>query len=131
MSISQDVDVEMDKADEAPKVISLADESALWDLHDPTSMNVNQQLNALLAVLPAEFDAHENLKQAFKEERLLPALSHYLRKPSCTLAVTEAFRPLLMDLCVRWIDDANGSEENLDTLEALALLIEAHDELFP
>ena len=121
----------MERVKGISKAIPLDDESALWNLRDPTSMNMQQQLNALLASLPSDSDVHDNLKRASEENCLLPALSRYLRSPSLTLVITKAFRPLLVDLCARWIDDVNGSEVVLDTLEALALLIEVHDELFP
>ena len=45
------------------------------------------------------------------------------------LHVVEAFRPLLVDLCARWIDDETLDE--VSRLEALALILEIHEEIYP
>ena len=47
-------------------------------------------------------------------------------EPSLTILLKKAFRPLLVDLCARWLDDS----ENLDKkVDAFALLVEVHEEI--
>ena len=53
-------------------------------------------------------------------------LSQLLSNPAYTQIIATLFRPILIELCARWLDE--GSEDNL---VALTLLIEVHEELFP
>jgi midasin len=60
--------------------------------------------------------------------QLLSALSLALANPCLTTTVAKLFRPLLIDLCSRWIGDSKNSERHL---VALSYLVEVHEELFP
>jgi hypothetical protein len=48
--------------------------------------------------------------------------------PSLTVAVATIFRPILLDLCARWLHSGEIIEEHLI---ASCLLLEVHEELFP
>ena len=127
-----DFDFEMDEIQRntSQNVVEV-DEDALWDLRNPTSMNVQQHLQDLLHSLPADAAHVQSFRKALSTGNILDVLSTYLRNPSLTLAITGAFRPLLMDLCARWLDARKESRSDLDVLEALTLLLEVQEELFP
>lgn len=100
---------------------------ALWDFPSPLSINVRLQIFRLLQVVPVN-SSLAVLQQAQNGSMLLSQLSRFMVKPAYTLPITQAFRPLLVDLCVRWLDD----DENLyEKFEALALLVEVHEEIYP
>lgn len=99
-----------------------------WDIPSPLSLNIQRQLNLLLELIPQDSPFFNDLQTSSSGGALLSSLSRYMLHPSLTLAITWAFRPLLMDLCARWLDDNDGI---IDKLEALALLIEVHEELYP
>ncbi|KAK0464246.1 midasin nuclear AAA ATPase [Desarmillaria tabescens] len=58
----------------------------------------------------------------------LATLSQLLAVPSLTLTVADVYRPVLFDLCARWIEQPDCTE---DQLVAICLLIEVHEELYP
>jgi midasin len=103
----------------------------VWDVPNPTSMNVHRQLDQLFSRLSPDSPTTQKMRENLQQMPLLQALSMFMLRPSLTLLITELFRPLLMDICARWLDIAKESEDNIRALEALALLIEVHDELFP
>lgn len=100
---------------------------ALWDFPSPLSINVRLQITRLLQVVPVS-STLAVLQQTQKGSMLLSQLSRFMIRPAYTMPITQAFRPLLVDLCVRWLDD----DENLyEKFEALALLVEVHEEIYP
>jgi len=60
--------------------------------------------------------------------QLLSILSSLLAVPAFTQLVATYFRPILIELCVRWLEGGQGAEEHLF---ALCYLVEVHEELFP
>lgn len=104
------------------------DSNMEWDIPDPLSLDTAKQLQLLLDEVPLQSPLRAALEQSLSEHALLPSLSGCLLLPSLTMTIVRRFRPLLMDLCVRWLDDM---EDMLSKFEALALLIEIHEELFP
>lgn len=102
--------------------------NADWDIPDPTSLNARKQLNQLLEQLPQDSSLTAAFHTALSQNAFLPTLSRFMLQPSLTLAISWTFRPLLMDLCARWLENDGDLYEKL---EALALLIETHEELFP
>jgi midasin len=48
--------------------------------------------------------------------------------PAYTQLIATLFRPILIDLCARWLENEDGSEQYL---VALCYLLEVHEELFP
>lgn len=97
-------------------------------LYDPLTINLQHQTRILLESIPADSLLHDELRTAPTRAELLCRLSRALLLPRSTLAVASAFRPLLLDLCARWLEDEEAEE---DKLEALCLLLEVHPELFP
>lgn len=59
----------------------------------------------------------------------LDALARLLAFPALTEEVSTRFRPLLMDLCARWIG-MNDLEDH-KVFEAFAALLRPHREIFP
>lgn len=95
---------------------------------DPLKINLAKQTRALLALLPSGSKYFSAISLASSSAKLLSTLSQLLAVESLTLAIADLFRPLLVDLCARWISDEDGLE---DRLIALCCLIEVHEELFP
>jgi midasin len=48
-------------------------------------------------------------------------------KPALTEHIANTFRPILIDLCARWLQFPENTEEKF---EAFGLLIQIHEELF-
>jgi len=90
-------------------------------------INLYQQRELLLSRIP-HHDEATTLASISTIEELLPHLSRLLFKPGFTSVVASCFRPLLIDLCARWLDMHDADEEQL---VALCFLIEVHEELFP
>ncbi|KZO97025.1 P-loop containing nucleoside triphosphate hydrolase protein [Calocera viscosa TUFC12733] len=61
--------------------------------------------------------------------RLLCSLSDALAMPELTWLVASAFRPILIELAARWLEDSPAF--TLDRLFCLAFLLEVHEELYP
>ncbi|EGN98495.1 hypothetical protein SERLA73DRAFT_110025 [Serpula lacrymans var. lacrymans S7.3] len=97
-------------------------------VHDPLTINLAKQTRALLCCIPAESIYAQNVIQASSPKDLLSTLSRLLAVPALTLLVAKTFRPLLLDLCVRWLHDDDDLENRF---AALCLLIEPHEEIFP
>ncbi|KAG8852125.1 hypothetical protein FRB96_008926 [Tulasnella sp. 330] len=103
---------------------------------DPLAMNFKQQAGVLLCRLPTgciPLSFLPIITQAshgiVNLNELLPTLSRLLAIPAFTLFVLETFLPVLVDLCARWLDDETIDE--VRRLEALALLLETHEEIYP
>ena len=98
-----------------------------WNIPNPTSLNVRRQLDRLFEQLPRDIPLVSALHTDLSQNALLPTLSRFMLHPSLTMRITTAFRPLLMDLCARWLDYDGQTWEKL---AALGLLVEIHEELF-
>ncbi|KAJ7132921.1 midasin nuclear AAA ATPase [Mycena filopes] len=99
-------------------------------LHDPLAMNVRGQTRVLVASLPPDSPHASALALAASQNstQLLTVLSVLLAAPELTLQIATLFRPILLDLCARWLDDPKITEERL---VALCYILEVHEELFP
>ena len=97
-------------------------------LHDPLLLNLSRQTTALLSSIPKSSVDYGSIVSSSSTSQLLSALSSALANPCLTKIVAKLFRPLLVDLCARWIDDAENSEHHL---VALSYLVEVHEELYP
>jgi midasin len=95
---------------------------------DPLTINLAKQTRALLALLPPDSIYASQISLASSARDLLATLSRLLAVPSLTITVSSLFRPLLTDLCARWLQDQQDEE---DKFVALCVLIENHEELFP
>lgn len=91
-------------------------------------MNLGRQTRSLLEKLGADSQFTSSIQSATTTRELLDALSQLLVTPALTLLVARGFRPVLFDLCARWLI-ANGRTDEI--LVALCLLLEPHPELFP
>lgn len=96
--------------------------------NDPLRINLEHQTRVFLETTPNDSPLHHALLSASTRSELLRCLSRVLLLPGSTVAVATTFRPILLDLCARWLDDDENEE---DKLEALCLLLEVHPELFP
>jgi midasin len=98
------------------------------NIRDPLSLDLRSQWLDFVSKHPAWF-AHSqvNLVDASPKE-LLSLASKFLLIPSYTTIVADTFRPLLLDLCARWLEN---SDEVEDKLCALCLLLQPHVEIFP
>jgi midasin len=97
-------------------------------MQDPLAINLRRQTRYLLSKISSESPFAQALQNAVSLPELLALLSHLLVVPSLTLFMAETFRPILFDLCARWLHD----DQHLDQkFIALCLLLEPHQELFP
>ena len=96
--------------------------------YDPLTINLEQQTLGFLGTLPQISTLHTTLLTAPTRPELLHRLSRALLLPEHTIAVSNYFRPILLDLCARWLEDEMDEENKL---EALCLLLDLHPEIFP
>ena len=97
-------------------------------IHDPLSINLPRQCRSLISKIPAGSPYAATIQQCTSPAALLDALSHLITVPALTLAIATDFRPVLFDLCARWLDDAFDPEAQL---VALSVLLEPHQGLYP
>lgn len=95
---------------------------------NPLAIHLQRQTQHLASVIPPESACIRELQNAPDTQVFLNTLSAVLSNPAYTQIATTLFRPILMDLCARWLDDTQNAERNL---YALAFLIEVQEELFP
>ncbi|KIP09693.1 hypothetical protein PHLGIDRAFT_86293 [Phlebiopsis gigantea 11061_1 CR5-6] len=95
---------------------------------DPLTINLAHQTQIFLETVPQDSPVRNVLLSAPTRLELLRQLSRTLVLPAHTLAIASAFRPILLDLCARLLED---EADEVDKLEALCLLLELHPELFP
>lgn len=96
--------------------------------NDPLAINLSKQTRALLAILPPDSTHSSQISLVPSPRALLSTLSRLLAVPSLTMPISDLFRPLLVDLCARWLHDQKDLE---DRFVAFCTLIENHEELFP
>ncbi|KAG2364226.1 hypothetical protein BDR07DRAFT_1608254 [Suillus spraguei] len=94
---------------------------------DPLSINLAKQKRALCALLPPDSLHIQHVTEANTPTHALSTLSRLLAVPALTLTIADLFRPLLIDLCARWLHDDDDIE---DRFIAFCLLIELHEELY-
>jgi midasin len=102
--------------------------SLVGHLRDPLSLNPKSQWLAFTSKLPdCSSTSQSNLVDTSPGE-VLSLASKFLLLPSCTAIVADTFRPLLLDLCARWLETSEALE---DKLSALCFLLQPHTEIFP
>ncbi|KAJ3856471.1 midasin nuclear AAA ATPase [Lentinula lateritia] len=94
------------------------------EFHDPLTFNLRQQTHILLSKLPSSIA----ISNCTSVSQIFDNLSSALAIPAYTTCIATLFRPVLLDLCARWITNSKDLEKELI---ALCLLIEVHEELFP
>ena len=97
-------------------------------IHDPLAIDIQRQKGKLLACIPRDTLYYNAFNNASTNREILVTLSGLLAVPQFTQLVSTLFRPILLDLCARWIDIEHDLE---DHLVALCYLLEVHEELFP
>ncbi|CDO69902.1 hypothetical protein BN946_scf184884.g61 [Trametes cinnabarina] len=95
---------------------------------DPLRLNLHGQTQKLLGQLPPESTYAAVLKNAASRAALLETLSELMLKPPLTMLIAKLFRPLLMDLCARWL---YRDPDDVHIFEALCLLLDIHPEIYP
>ena len=95
---------------------------------DPLTINLSRQTRLLSDLLPRDSPHLAALRNASSRPGLLIQLSRLLATPGLTITVATLFRPLLLELCARWLEEDGDLE---DKLEGAALLLEIHPEIFP
>ncbi|KAL0578801.1 AAA ATPase midasin [Marasmius crinis-equi] len=89
--------------------------------HDPLKFNIQRQKTRLVTKFPSL--STQQLSNA--------ELSRLLSVPAFTRSVATLFRPILFDLCARFLLKEEEEDDLEDELVALCLLIQVHEELFP
>ncbi|CAE6427190.1 unnamed protein product [Rhizoctonia solani] len=106
--------------------------------HDPLKFDLlgqSQKLLLKIGLCTQATSATASLEAALNESsqpnipKILCTISRLMSAPAFTVLVSDDFRPLLMDLCARWLDD--DSIDEVDRLVALCLLVEPYEEIFP
>lgn len=114
-------------------------------LRDPLKINLKQQIKKLIVAiqhstiesrLPAVLEIFNSfacgLRAVLEKKVLLDAVSRCLSVPQLLETVVDLFRPLLIDLVARWLDDENvDGEVKEERLIALAYIVEVYEEIFP
>ena len=95
---------------------------------DPLRLDLKKQALKLLDQLPPENPHAVVLKDTPSRHVLLDTVSALLYAPQHTMLVSRLFRPVLLDLCARWLDQ---DVDLLEKFESLCLLLEIHPELYP
>jgi len=97
-------------------------------IKDALAFNLERQLQLFLqAVLPSVDPLIAQLQSSSLPDAL-PLLSILLKKPKYTLLVLQNFRPILLDLCARWLDDEIDDEAKFS---AFGFLSPCCEELYP
>ncbi|KAH9179366.1 midasin [Lactarius sanguifluus] len=98
------------------------------NIRDPLTLDLRSQWLDFASKYPAwTVHSQVNLADASPKELLLLA-SKFLLIPAYTTIIADTFRPLLLDLCARWLEN---SDELEDKLCAFCLLLQPHVEIFP
>lgn len=97
-------------------------------IYDPLAINLYRQTRLLIPKLPQNPPYAEELSNATSERELLAILSRLLAKPELTELIFKAFRPILLDLCARWVEADDCTDEQLFSI---AFLVEVQEELYP
>ncbi len=102
--------------------------SLVGHLRDPLSLNPKSQWLAFTSKFPDSFSTPQADLVDTSPGDILSLASKFLLLPSCTTIVADTFRPLLLDLCARWLESSDALEEKLS---ALCFLLQPHTEIFP
>jgi midasin len=97
----------------------------LWS----TLESIPSPLRTNIPLLISRLDSPLTLPQNLTNPLLLQHLSRLLTIPALTRHIADIARPLLLDLCARWIDDESIGE--FERFEAIAFLIGVHREIYP
>ena len=97
-------------------------------IKDALAFNLERQLQLFLQAILPSVDPLIAQLQASSLPDVLSLLSTLLKKPKYTLLVLQNFRPILLDLCARWLDDEIDDEAKFS---AFGFLSPCCEELYP
>ncbi|KAE9408912.1 P-loop containing nucleoside triphosphate hydrolase protein [Gymnopus androsaceus JB14] len=98
------------------------------EFHDPLTLDLHRQTQTLVSKLSSDDIYAISISNSKSTGELLDNLSRALAVPAYTTCIATLFRPILFDLCARWVACSADLEKEL---VAICLLIEIHEELFP
>ena len=102
---------------------------ATYDTFDDSlTINLDQQIRLLVEELSESPSHISALQNASSRSELLKQLSRYVATPGLSEITARLFKPMLLDLCARWLEEETELDEKF---EAFALLLEIHPEIFP
>ena len=102
--------------------------SLVSHLRDPLSLNLKSQWLECTSKFSDWSSTSQTDPVDTSSGEILSLASKFLLLPSCTAIVADTFRPLLLDLCARWLESSEALEEKLS---ALCFLLQPHMEIFP
>lgn len=111
-----------------PLELEIMATSSTAQTHNPLTIHLQRQTQHLASIVSSEAACISELQNSTDAQSFLNTLSTLLANPAYTQIVATLFRPILMDLCARWLEDDKNAERNLC---ALAFLLEVHEELYP
>ena len=97
-------------------------------LHDPLAFNLHGQLKRFASEFEHGSPYVQPLQNATSRAEILRVLSTLLATSGLTNLVATYFRPILLDLCARFLETR---ELVLPKFEALCLLLGVHPEIYP
>jgi midasin len=116
-------------------------------LRDPLKINLKRQIKKLIDIiviqrsgiesqLPTALEVFNSFAYGVgvvvERKDLLDVVSRCLSVPQLLESVVDLFRPLLIDLFARWLDDENiDGEVKEERLVVLAYVVEVYEEIFP
>ena len=107
---------------------NMDDEEIVWEFDDLFSLDLRARANLLIESLPPKSSYPSAIRHAASATALLAILPRLLAESPLTMLVEMHFRPILMDLCAKWLD---YPEDKYKKLAAFGVLIELHEELYP
>lgn len=96
---------------------------------DPLEFDLRRIIAELLAAHPNFIFPDALASEDAKTNDKLDTLARLLAFPALTEEISTRFRPLLMDLCARWLELDDLEEHRV--FEAFALLLCPHQEIYP
>jgi len=114
---------------------------------DPLKLNLRKQVRGLIKLVSSRLDFVDeqlvgavNVLSCFNNSavltssvgEVLEALSRCLGTPHLVRSIVKFFRPLLVDLCARWLEYEEEEEEAKELkLAVLAYLVQGLEEIYP
>lgn len=97
---------------------------------DPIFFDIHSETQRLVSTFPTfRFPPEVSNAPATNAVEVLNALSRLMTVPLLTSHIANAFRPILLDLCSRWLDLLEL--DDLSVFEAIGVIIGIYDEIYP
>ncbi|TFY83881.1 hypothetical protein EWM64_g134 [Hericium alpestre] len=95
-------------------------------IQNPLAIDLQCQISTLIGQLPQDSPHISAIQKATSGREALAILSQLIIIPSLTEAIAFTFRPLLLDICARLLENNDQIHQKI---EALCLLLQPHEEL--